>query len=213
MCFSFESSIKSWIYALLACILLLLISSCNQLAVWISVFTLTFTQIQIIEAMIWRDINNGKNSDLVKYIPVLLWFQPLIQCLFGFSYSKNYLLLGLSFVYMTIILKELYSKDTFSATISEDHHIIWNRYNINNKPIFILGDSDLYILIYLLGMFIPLLFIKNNITKYVLLGYGIGSILYTGYFYKQDEFNSLWCYNAVNYVTLGIILYVTGQLY
>lgn len=209
--FFFESSINSWFYAVISIIILLFLSQ-SRLAVWISVFTLTFTQIQLIEAMIWKNIKDYSNNKLIKYISILLWFQPLVQCLFGYLYSNNPLMLYLSFIYIIIILKELKSTDTFSVTISNKGHLMWNRFE-NNKKIFILGNSNLYILLYLTGMILPLILIENQLAKYLLLGYGLGALLYSILNYSENEVGSLRCYHSVNYISIGIILELTNQLY
>jgi type IV secretory pathway TraG/TraD family ATPase VirD4 len=101
-------------------------------------FTLTFTQIQLIEAMIWKNINDELNNKLVKYISVLLWVRHLIQSSFSYLYSKNSFISYLFFIYLVIILKELKSTDIFTLTISNKGHLVWDRYE-NNKKIHILG--------------------------------------------------------------------------
>ena len=211
MCFSFESSINSWFYAVISIIILLFLSQ-SKLSIWISMFTLTFTQIQLIEAMIWKNINDELNNKLVKYISVLLWFQPLIQSLFSYLYSKNSFMLYLFFIYLIIILKELKSTDIFTLTISDKGHLVWNRYE-NNKKIHILSNNNLYLLLYLTGMILPLTVIESNIARYLLIGYGTGSLIYSILNYTKDEMGSLWCYHAVNYILIGVLLQLTGELY
>jgi len=205
MCYSFESSIRSWFIALISSLFLLAISKNITQSIWISAFTLTFTQIQIIEALIWKSIedNNTNLNNIVKYIPLLLWCQPFVQCLFGYINTKNQYLLYLSLIYLFIIFVEMQTDDKYSVDISKDNHLIWRR-NRNNKSIFILGDYNVYPYLYLFGLFAPLFFINNNniLTKVGLLGTAVISFMYSLQ-YSKDEFNSMWCYTAVSYIIVA----------
>lgn len=208
MCFSFESSIKSWFLALAGCLFLLAFSKNKNLSIWISAFTLTFTQIQVLEAIIWKTLEANKNADvsnIARYIPVLLWCQPFIQSIFGYIYTKNIFLLYLSFVYLFMIFMELNSSDTIKIQISKSGHLVWKRYR-DGKPIYLLGDNMIVGLIYLFGLLAPLFFIDNEhfITKIGLIGFGVMSLLYS-FTYGPDEFSSMWCYIAVNYILVAII--------
>ena len=59
MCFSFESSITSYIIGVIASSLLLL--SKNNTNKHIALFCLTFVHIQLAEAFMWSDINCKNN--------------------------------------------------------------------------------------------------------------------------------------------------------
>ena len=217
MCFSFSSSINSWFIALIGSIFLLAISNNTSLALWTSAFTLTFTQIQIIEAIIWKSLEMNKNADVsnvAKYIPILLWFQPFVQSLFGYFHTKNIFLLYLSFVYMLIILFELNTNDRFEIKISNNNHLVWKRIRNGKSPrsdglsasgknIYILGDNYLYGIIYLFGLVAPVFFISDNLLmKYGLASAGIISFIYSLSF-EPEEFNSMWCYYAINYILIA----------
>lgn len=219
MCYSFESSINAWFYALIGSIILILFARDLRLCIWVSIFTITFTQIQVIEAIAWNNIDNDGSQEslesLYRYIPILLWSQPLVQSLFGYLYSGNLLLLYLSFIFIFIIIIDLQTNDTYSIKVSEQGHLIWVRKR-NNKKIFILGGGDgydnLYKLLYIFGIFAPLFVIKDTLFLVGLVGYGLFSYLYTILNYNIDEFNSMWCYYAVNYITVANIINIIEYL-
>lgn len=206
MCFSFESSMRAWFIALIGSISLLIISKDKLLGIWISIFTLTFTQIQIIEALIWKSFETDSKADvsnIAQYIPILLWSQPLIQSLLGYIYTKNNTLLVLTFIYLIIITMELGTNDDYDITISNNGHLVWHRYR-NSKEIFILGDYLIYIPLYLIGLIGSLFLIPNErfVTKYSLISFAILSLLYSTR-YETNEFNSMWCYVAIGYILVA----------
>lgn len=208
MCFSFEVSINSWFLVLAECIFLLAFSKNKSLSIWITAFTLTFTQIQIIEAILWNTLNTNKDADvtyIAKYIPVLLWCQPFIQSLFGYLYTNNTFLLCLSFIYLFILIVDFNYNDIFEVKISKNGHLVWKRFR-DGQSISILGNNDVIGLLYLFGLIAPLFFIDSGhlVTKIGLIGFGISSFIYS-LSYESGEFSSMWCYIAINYILIGII--------
>lgn len=207
MCFSFESSFHSWLYSLFLCFILLFYNNSIQ-NLWIVFFVITFTQIQIIESLIWlsKDYDNEK-SVLGKYIPFLLWLQPFIQTIGAYMVTKNNYLLILSGIYLYLALQSLNTTDTYKIKISKSNHLIWKRYSNDGKEYkSIFGENENYQYLYIFGLFFGLLFIPNEIMKYALILFGIISILYINNKYTSEEFSSQWCNISINYILSANII-------
>lgn len=216
MCYSFESSFNNWL-------LILLLSAClivndkgdaiaKKINIWIALFALTFGQIQIIEAMIWNELKNSvvnkqSLSKLVSYIPILLIAQPLVQCLGAYYVTKDENMLYLSFLYVVILLYQLYTSyniNNFNAIKGENGHLVWIRYDEYGNEISIFGNS-IFGVLYLIGLFLPLLWMPDVIMKYSLLTYGIMSLIFSVY-YSGKQFYSFWCYIGSLYACISLII-------
>jgi len=84
MCYSFESSIRAWIISFILCTYML--ANPQKYNNWIPLMILTFTQIQIMEAIIWTSIdkNQEANKKTTKILFFMLWLQPLLNSLIGY---------------------------------------------------------------------------------------------------------------------------------
>lgn len=196
MCYSTEASIKNW-FLMLFLSVLLIITKTDNTSLWIMLFTLTFGQIQIIEALIWSN-----KEEYISYIPTLLWLQPIAQCLGAYLVSKNVYLLYAIVFFIIMLIKSYISKDTYLIKKSKNNQLIWQRYDENNKRIMMLGNGYLNIT-YLFGLLLPLFFIKDPILRLILISYGIGSLVYS--INHGEAISSNWCFIAVGYPLLALI--------
>ena len=208
MCFSFESNYHNWLLAF-GISMGILVTQDDKELIWAALFALTFSQIQIAEAMVWIEHNNGGRStgNIVKYMVPLLLLQPTVQSAMGYKNSKSVFLLYLTLVSIMALIYSMYKvfvagTDTFDVSLSSSHHLVWNRYRNGKKISFM--DGEIMKIIYGCGVFLPLLFIKNKKLKYSLLGFGIMSYVMTAMMYPPEEFPSLWCFYAVGYMGIGI---------
>ena len=195
MCYSLESNYNNW---LLACAISmgLLATQTDKDLVWAAIFTLTFSQIQIAEALLWAN----PKVDIVKYMVPLLLLQPTVQSAMGYNTTKNPFLFYLTIVSILALIYSTFrafTTDTFNVTLSQNHHLVWNRYRNEKKIEFL--DNKLIKFIYGCGLFFPLLFMNNKKLKYSLITFGFVSFLLS-HSASPDEFSSLWCFYSVGYI-------------
>jgi hypothetical protein len=212
MCYSTESSYNNWLLTLIGCIIVLLNYN-DYLSKWIAIFTLTFSQIQVFEAIAWKNIEN--NKDDIKFnskLLYLLYAQPLVNTLFAYNLSHNKFLLYLLFAICSAILYIHIYKVPINIIKGENHHLVWLYNNdpidpesiIDNKKIMI---DSIGLIIYLLGLFIPIFFVNNNKIKYYLLFYFLFTYLYSYINYnKTRELSSYWCFIGTGLIYFYIII-------
>jgi len=191
MCYSFESSITAWILAFI--LSLIMLSYPEIYGNWIPLFILTFSQIQILEAIIWS--NPDRNNDTTHLLMFVLLLQPLVNCFLGYRTTKNSFLLYSSFFYGIMIIYYLISSknDKFKSIIGPDGHLVWTRYN-NGKQVNLFGNEFIS-LAYFMGLFFPFLFMDSDL-KYIPLFTGAITLFIT---MKNNpcEIPSTWCHIVI----------------
>lgn len=198
MCYSFESSISSWIVSFLICSYMLV--NPQDYSYWLPLFILTFTQIQIMESILWTSLESDNirvNEITTKLLSFMLWLQPLMNIILAYKHSEASILLYGIYLYIIIILYHYLSSrtDKFISTIGPNKHLEWNRYDIdNNKYDFVLGDRYMS-MIYLIGLFGPFLFMEDKM-KYISFLF-FGSTFFLSYVKFKSEFGTMWCYYSV----------------
>lgn len=202
MCYNKEVSTISWFGALLAS--LYLIYRGNPGDIWVGAFTLTFTQMQVLEALIWA--SDRKEQFFNKLVPPALWAQPLIASAFLYQTGfQNDIVLAAIIAYSVIFILSIYDKTPINVDIGPNNHLIWKREN----GLSILGgtceaSNAVLNIAYFLGLFIPILF-TNTPAKMPLFAFGAGSYLYTRKVYPEEA-NSLWCWISVIFPLIQIAL-------
>ena len=168
MCYNFKASITAWIIALISCLYML--SYPEIYGTWIPLFILTFSQIQILEAIIWS--NGNKNTETTRILMFFLLLQPLINSFLGYRNTNNKFLLYSSFFYGAIIIYHLITSrnDEFITLKGSTGNLIWNRFR-NGKQVHLFGNEFIG-MAYLVGLCFPFFFMEGNI-KYVPLFTGI----------------------------------------
>lgn len=212
MCYSTESSYKNWLITLIGCIYVL-INYDDYLSKWVAIFTLTFSQIQVFEAIAWKNIENKKDDIKINSVLIhLLYAQPLINTLFAYNLSHNKFLLYLLFAIVSVIIYNLIYKIPVKITKGDNHHLVWffgdepinpDPFTDNNKKII----NYIGMVIYLAGLFLPILFINNNKIKAYLLFYFLFTYIYSYINYtKSRELSSYWCYIGTSLIYFYIII-------
>lgn len=194
MCHSVTSNYYSWLESFISSIILLMlsVSENDKNDLWISLFILTFTQIQVIESIIWAYIESGnikKAIEMTKYIVPLLWLQPVVNCAVGYVVTKNKILLKMSFMYMMLLIYDSYyafTTDTFSIEIGKHGHLVWKR----NGKIDILNNKFMGSIY--LGWIIPFFFMENQLLRINIIAFSVISGLYFHLKYGEES-NSMWC--------------------
>lgn len=211
MCFDTQSSLTAWIIA--NSISIYLWCRNKNYDRWNAGFITTFTTIQLLEAGLW---SSGKDSDvnsiLTSLIAVMLMAQPLVQVYLGYTYTKEIILYYMSFIYLALFLyaifKVLRTSSAGGASNASHYHSVVGP---NGHWIWKNGSSDSVIngwvigLLYLIGLFVPLLFMKDY-RGLPLLFVGIVTAIYSLVISGKGEFGSMWCITAVLYSVVAIFV-------
>lgn len=217
MCYSFESNYHNWLFALFGSILFLISGHSNfNISLWIAIFTLIFSQVQVLESTIWKLLDNNIQKDankLMKYLIPLLWLQPLAQSYLGYNATKSMFLMYMTLLYLVILVyesNESFNKNTFSVNVGENDNLVWKRYK-NGKEIGLLNNT-LFGLLYMAGLFVPMFFIEDEIIKYSLLSFGSISLAYSYISSSRNEYTSKWCFVSVLYIYIAFITSKISQI-
>lgn len=203
MCYNFETSISSWLMTFIISIATLL--NCDNNCKWIIIFVLVYSQVQIMEAIIWRNVKNSHAP--TKLLVHLLLLQPIINSLCGWYMvgSKVLLLISIVCVYALFDYYYRHIDHKYECIVGDNKHLVWTMKDAKGEKQPILGKY--YVTIYILGLFIPFLFMKSNL-KYIPLAFGIISYIYSYTNTQGDEYMSLWCYTAT-YLVVIMFIYST----
>ena len=212
MCFSLRVSLFSWFISLIACIYLF--NRNKKYDRWVAMFVLVFSQIQILESLLWMSYNKStetfenpyKCQFIVFIIFYALWFQPVINFFGAYLTTKNKICLYVTGFYILLLsyLAVQTIQNTWSVSKGENGHFVWHRYDDKKKEKPFMGNSILGC-IYVLGLFLPVIFIQNRNLKLTLLTFGLTTMLYLRYKYP-NEWSSMWCAISVVIPVLTIIV-------
>lgn len=222
MCYNFEVSIISWFSCLLLSFAIFYFSSYLNFIdrlkyVWFGCFILTFTQIQVIEAIIWATKSHYINNLATQMIFYALWCQPLINMiglLINKSNIKNankseLLLYRLCVIYyLFIMLYATFFMDTqyFESTIGTNGHLVWNKCMGRDFCDYFLSviDTEIYSInafigfTYLFGLIVPPA-LSFTLEGYITTFYTCLSFTATKMLYSPEEYASMWCFSAIGY--------------
>jgi hypothetical protein len=171
-------------------------------------FIFGLSLIQIVEYAIHENANPNQSG---KLIYVILWFQCFLINFGCFLYLNRYITPEKNYLYIISLLNLIFSTIVFISSIiyifftndnieakKDNCHISWT----TNSENFL----GYYSYLYLYFIFIPffLLIIDNyqQIGMYVLLLYGISSLLYSLYRYSNGNVGSIWCYLSIGFAFL-----------
>jgi hypothetical protein len=168
--------------------------------IWLPIFILTFTQIQIMEAIIWTSIDSNNldiNQKTTRLLSFMLWLQPLMSILLAYNDSNESILLYGAAMYIMVIVFHYYRSrtDKFVSIVGENGHLEWNRFDKNgDEYTFVLG-GEWAIVLYMIGIVVPFLYMKGRM-KYISLVFFGGTFLLSLLKFKK-EFGSMWCFYSV----------------
>jgi hypothetical protein len=219
MCYDQKSSFTAWIIGFLAGTLLFLRNRPNDR--WIGMFVIIFTGIQYVEYKIWQSIddNKPKNNEYWTKVALLnLWMQAIALTIGAFVWGHvtantkvYFMLLLFAFVFMVLfMIKAVNSiidrEKTFKTVIGPNGHLVWRQYDTHEGNATISGyfiDKDYTIfagLVYLIGLFLPHLFMVQETRVVSLILFGLITFLYSHInYWASGEFSSMWCYMSVIY--------------
>lgn len=204
MCYNAPTSLSAWALANIASIILY--KRNRGYDRWNAAFITTFSTIQLLEAGIWL---GGDDDILTRLMLLTLVAQPLVQTGAGASFTKSDFLMVMTWVYLGILLYTLCrvltaKKGQFSSSRGKGGHMIWTDSKYPNN--FLGGSTGVVIpTLYLGGMFVPLLFMKDGKGLPLLL-LGMGSAAFSMFIAKPGEFSSLWCFYSVSYALVALLV-------
>lgn len=212
MCYSFEASLSAWILA--NSISIYLFYRNNNYDRWNAGFITAFSTIQLLEAGLWWNYNGQTNELLTKIILLILMLQPLVQTYLGYKYTQAEFLKYLSFVYVGIMLWSLYrigssSSGEFYSASNSQNHLVWHDTKAEREHGNFVGGIPpmnwIVPMLYLVGLFVPLLFTKEY-RGLPLVMVGGATALYSIFLAKGQEWGSLWCFYAIIYAIVAIFV-------
>lgn len=224
MCYSKEASFLAWGIALgLGALLWRRNKKYDR---WNAAFLWTFTLVQFFEGFVWVSMeqkNKVMNSVATAFILLVLVSQPLVQTYMGWTTQQRSskstgprndrdVLLYMLMIYAGIFgatLIRLFT-ERFHSTVGRDGHLVWHARKRSGESVAFLGGdssgiSQFVTLMYLLGLFVPLLFMEGN-RGLPLIAIGIGTALYSWARTRGEEFSSMWCFTSVIYGAVALML-------
>jgi len=233
MCWNEQVSFLTFIIVVIIVIRILQTNPSNTVR-WQCYFVLAFISIQFLEGILWVSIkrrNNRLNAIITALVLIALWCQPLINCYFGAMLGsmtpiQKKILLILSVFFGVIVIYMIYrvlrGKESFQTETTNACHLRWTSKAVGSKSSYpstlnptkpsFMSDIKLVPILYLIGMGLPLLFMKNKTkenrrNKMLLLAVGIITLMVAIYFNKKDgSMGSMWCILAAFYVLA--VLYI-----
>ena len=210
MCFSFESSITSYIIGVTASALLL--QSNNNAKKHIALFCLTFVHMQLAEAFMWSDINCKTN--LNHYGSILAHFNLILQPLsiligayyFNTTIIPKNILQVLIIVYSVPLLMAIYHhfikksvKLCSLNTKKNKGELLWD-FNIRKDWWF----YQIYSIIQPASILLLWLFLKDKTKGYLMFILLLTTIILSVFYTKSikpskflNDWESKWCFYAV----------------
>ena len=193
MCWNAEISIQTFMIGLIG----IFYGYVNNYPIIQLLFFFSFTLMQLLEYFIWTYYNNLKINKILSILTFLLiGIQPIISLLT--LYKTHYEIMKyLLIIYIFFGIIRLYSInfDIFKTYRGNNGHLVWGwltKKNINM----------LYIMIYMLCLFLPLLLSKN----YGLLIFSLLTLIISLYYFMEyDTWGTMWCW-IVNFWVLLIII-------
>lgn len=200
MCFNFEASITVWLISVI--ISTFLYNRNRNYDRWNAGFILIVSTIQLLEAGLWLNLNNENiNSLLTKMILLVLLAEPLTQCYLGYKFTNSMILMVLSYVFLGFFIYGIIRCITakpgqFHTSVASNGKLEWKD-----------GNNSLlkYGWVWMIGMFVPLLFMKNY-KGIPLLFAGLITLLMSFYITRGQGVGSLWCYLAIIYAITAIFV-------
>jgi len=212
MCWNAPVSIITWVTSIIGAGLL--IKRGTRTDIWNALFVLTFSSIQLLEFFMWIDQScSGINQIATKIALVVLWLQPLSQCI-GWLYASNdkkyvnYILIPIvtySLCALYTMIRVIKAGDTCSKP-AKCFSLHWN-FNKASSLSPTTGNWKACIL-YGIGMLGPLFFQKPITRRVTLIIVNVVSLLLLCLYYwpKGESVSSMWCFTSNVYVWLAYFI-------
>ena len=201
MCYNFETSISTFIFALISSIYLWNRNKTDDR--WFCMFGLTFSSMQLIEALLHRDLKNRNLNTILSLAGfIIVFLEPLANNAGGIFYGndKSFFIKStlMYLIYMLYIYTFKYPETKDFQTTKEPNldNLQWNWLNKLNTLDWI---------VYLFFISMPCLFYKNEYKSMFCFFTGLAAYLYACFYAGFKQPGSLWCL-LVNVIYIGVIL-------
>jgi hypothetical protein len=203
MCYSATSSFGTFIFVFIICSYLY--SKGNKIQKTISIILFFISFMQVLEGLIWLNIDCGDVNRLISsFIPVLLFLQPIITIgtiyMFGTGILSSciyMILLGIWLLLLPFFIDWMKDGIGKCTTIGQKGHLTWPFAN-SSKPNHLFMQT-VYSLILGIGFF-------TLNTKWYGYFYGIMAIIgnYISKSIYGHSWGSIWCH-FVNILAIGAL--------
>jgi len=214
MCWNKEVSIVTYIIVIVLVIILYRRNKGSDRH--IAIFSAVFVTIQLLEFFAWLSLEqeNRKLNDLVtRLILIVLWAQPLVNTVMASTNSKSVVLIVGILIFTFLFfhsIKMASNLGEFSTEKGPNCHLTWAR-TVDGEKKFsgdggFMSDIKFGGVIYILGLFIPLLFIKPLSRGIKLATIGVIMIVASRVLSSRREYSSWWCWAAGVFTLAAIFI-------
>lgn len=186
----------------------------------LALFSAVFVTIQLMEFFAWLSLERKDrklNGLVTRLILIFLWMQPLINSYMAFKgisgttkggQASKYLMLTCVIVFGVLLLAAVvtaFGKDTFETVKGPNCHLVWRR-NVSDSPGTFMGNFPVMGGLYIIGLGLPLLFIKPFKKGLALAFLGLVLMLIAKKFSAKEEAGSWWCWVAAIFTLAALAL-------
>lgn len=210
MCFDSNSSITSYFIGTVFSTISFIITK-NKYIKQLCIFIFAFTQIQILEYIIWKDQKcSGMNQTASSLLLPFLYFQPIALFTSGYFFNNfifpNYICIFFSIFFSYLAIESYINSDKSfcSKPSNKSGHLIWPTLNYELSKF-----KEVKLKLYISSILLPFLFLKNEFLGINSFLFGVFGLLYTRHYisYKKNNnisfielfqgWESKWCYISV----------------
>ncbi len=196
MCWNAEVSIQTYIFAIIC----LIIGYNYGFPIRKLIFMLVFSNIQLIEYFLWKNINNKKNNEFYSKLGYLnITLEPIAACLLIDNLKLRYSSLIISTLLFIIYTLIYYKKIDFSTSISKNGFLQWNSLKFYDHGFYY---SIIWFLFFFGGIFLSkdIFIISISLLTFIYTLYNLS---------KHNGFASYWCSisNLLWLYVIGWIIY------
>jgi hypothetical protein len=218
MCWNKEVSLVTFLVVIIIVIILYTrnVGSDRHLAI----FSAIVVTVQLLEFFVWLSIENGDknmNSLVTRLILIVLWLQPLINTIMAYNDVnredckddgdrinnkwKKAILVICFIVFGALAINGIVNstKGKFSSRPGPGCHLIWKRKVKGVKTERLTGNKYM-VLIYLIGLTLPLLLMKPFLKAFSLVVLGLILLVISKLISSPKESSSWWCWIAFVFV-------------
>ncbi len=192
----------------------------------LALFSAVFVTIQLMEFFAWLSLERRDrklNGLVTRLILIFLWMQPLMNSYMAFKgidvnakggMLSKYIMITCVIIFAVLLLAAVVTalgRDTFETVKGPNCHLVWKRKLSGNgksdgSPIGFMGNFPVMGAIYIVGLALPLLFIKPFKKGLTLALLGLGLLLTARRFSSKEEVGSWWCWVAAVFVLASIAM-------
>ena len=196
MCIDFETSISTYIFSILSSIYLW--NRNHPSDRWFTIFGLTFSSMQLVEALLHKNLDNkdiNRKLSLIAFLVIFL--EPLANNVGGIIYNDKsfFIKTTLAYIIYMVYIFAFKFPDNKDLNTTKDCNLQWHWLRK-------ITTTDWLIFLFFLGM--PSLYYSYPKNYIVSIG-GTLAFLYANYVSGFMQSGALWC-TLVNLLYIGVIM-------